>query len=260
VVLDGLRRGLPFGQDPLLVLWLVAAFYAAGKPADNVLRFRSPLDILAVFQLEPALFGPEWPLYRLLCVLGMRGSIQEAGRRKRGRLFFRSYQVADGVQFYFPDKDNELARQRALWSYRVELSRDFAEDLRKHAIPIHLDHIRALKEAPAALDLYVFQAWRSHWLALTGDELPLLVPVFEVGGLLSKLGALVTDPSEAKKLLRDWHAQVCAAWPDCPNELTDDATVLLVRPRLVVDPKADLVLPGVEKFPPPPNDPDPFEL
>ena len=56
-------------------------------------------------------------------------------------------------------------QQRVLWPSFVEFSPDFYESLRKHAVPLRLEAIAALKHSSRALDIYVWLAhrlWRVH--------------------------------------------------------------------------------------------------
>ena len=52
-------------------------------------------------------------------------------------------------------------KQKALWSSSVELSDDFFQSLKAHALPLNSSHIHALQNNARALDAY---AWLSHRL------------------------------------------------------------------------------------------------
>lgn len=240
--------GLPFGQDRLIPIWLATAFRAAGQPTDNIIRFRCASDILRAFNLPPA--GPELARLRerILRVFGATYVVQDLARGRDGARAKR-YQLISEIDLWFHRREN--VNQYTLWSNVIRLDAGFADDLRRASVPIDLDSIRALKENPAALDLYVWQAWRSYRLVL-GRGQSVEVPVFGEAGLLEQLGSTTVDPRKARQLLRRWQGLVDAVWPECPNELSADASKLVIRPAVAVNLKAKLSLHGVCENPPQP--------
>jgi hypothetical protein len=118
--------------------------------------------------------------------------------------------------------------QYSLWTSYIKLDSDFADDLRRHPIPINLDMVRALRSKTGAMDLGLWEAWRSHALTKSRQG-EVLIEVFGQGGLLEQLGSGIGEEKKARQMLRRWHGLVKTAWTDCPNELTLDGNVLIIR-------------------------------
>jgi hypothetical protein len=53
-------------------------------------------------------------------------------------------------------------RQRVLWPSYVDLSHEYWETLKAHAVPLDEDHIAALSHSGLALDIYAWLAERLH--------------------------------------------------------------------------------------------------
>lgn len=236
------KYGMPFGQDRLLPIWLATAFYAAGCPADNTLYLRFAKDILRTFRGEDAKFGGE-DLRRL----------QERIQRVFGATFFvrelidggwheLNYRLISRVHLWFTNQ----FRANQYWgeANEIELSPEFANDLRRAAVPVDLHSVRALKEQPAVLDLYIWEAWRSYrYAAQWGVEglhhnrgrIPALkIPVFGPNGLLAQLGTHTQSEKKQRQLLRHWHQEVKRVWEKCPNTLSEDGNYLMVLPAQAV--------------------------
>jgi hypothetical protein len=241
--------GLPYGQDRLFPLWLATAFQAVGMPKNNIIRFRSAADVLRAFHIP--VDGRERDL--------LRGRIQ----RLFGATYFASYQgdkdhyrehryqLMKRVDLWF--HHDEAMNQYSAWHNEIELDPGFADDLRKLSVPLDMNSVRVLKETPAALDLYLWQAWRSYRLTKEKNPRTVEMSVFGPYGLLAQMGSETENRRKARQLLRRWQGLVKAAWLDCPNELTPDGDSFLVRPGVAVHPGAKLELPGVSKNPPRPR-------
>ncbi|MFY0584381.1 hypothetical protein ACN28S_67765 [Cystobacter fuscus] len=115
-------------------------------------------------------------------------------------------------------------------------------------MPLDLDTVRALKDKPMALDLYVWQAHRSWELHQRGQK-SVGVPVFGDMGLLAQLGTQITDKAKARRVLRASQKLVEGVWKGCPNHLTTDGNRFVLRPAAALK-DAKLSLPGVSSHPP----------
>lgn len=216
------RYGLPFGQDRLIPIWLATAFKVMGQPDDNTIRFRCASDIWRAFidrrRHDDGSHAGGFELRRLrdgiARVFGSTYLVEDHGQGQNLRA--DSYRLIRRVDLWFHRQQH--LNQYTLWQNTVELDSVFADDLRRASVPIDLDGVRALKAIPAALDLYVWQAWRSYRLTIRGQDAE--VPVFGEAGLLAQLGTTTENPRKAKQLLRRWQQRVRAAWPECPNEFT----------------------------------------
>ena len=238
--------GVPFGQDRLVPFWLATAFRAAGCPADNIIRFRSASDVLRAFHISPG--GRELAMLkqRLERVFGATYIVRDTRYKKS--IIGQSYRLMSQLRLW---SDAEVkTNQYTAWQNYIRLSAEFADDLRSVSVPIDLQTVRGLKENAPALDLYSWQAWRSFRLAAKRRREEVKVPVFGEGGLLAQLGTATSEPRRAKQLIRQWQALVGRYWPECPNELLADASALVIRPGLALNPQAPVSLPGVQKTPP----------
>lgn len=239
--------GVPFGQDRLVPFWLATAFQAAGCPADNIIRFRSARDILRAFYISTG--GREIAMLkqRLERVFGATYFVRDSRNKKSS--IGQSYRLMSQLRLWF-DIDIQ-PNQYTTWQNYIRLSAEFADDLRRVSVPIDLQTVRGLKEHAPALDLYSWQAWRSFRRAKRRQG-EVKVPVLGDGGLLAQLGTSTSEPRRAKQLLRQWQGLVRQYWPECPNELLPDASALVIRPGLALNPQAPVSLPGVQRNPPVP--------
>ncbi len=68
--------------------------------------------------------------------------------------------IRSGLFFH----DTTDSRQGSLWEDRVVLDAEFYEQIRRHPVPLRDAAVRQLKENSAALDIYVWLAFRLHHL------------------------------------------------------------------------------------------------
>lgn len=245
--------GLPYGQDRLLIIWMATAFQLLGCPEDNTIRFRSASDIIRAFYQEgqerkPA--GTE--LTRLKerwdRLFGATYLFQDFSGGKKSS-YKDSFRIIRRARLWF---DREETNTNWLWQNLIVLSPEFADLIRKGSIPIDMETIRGLKESPAALDLYIWLAWRTFKLRVDGG-----VPLFGPTGLFAQLGTTTTDPYKARQQLKDWLHTISLFWPECPAELSEDGEYLLLYPprthaEFAIQANAPILLPGVMKTPPVP--------
>lgn len=246
--------GIPFGQDRLLPIWLATAYTIVGKPEDGIIRFQCVKDILRAFGLgtggskHAALSASiDRLMHATLFVYDERQptSVPDAERKA-----IRRYNLIDAYVLW-GDKSSKQPNQHTLWQNEITLSRSFAAALREKMMPLDLNTVRALKDKPMALDLYVWQAHRSWELHQQGRD-SVGVPVFGERGLLAQLGSRAASDKKARELLRANQKLVQAVWRGCPNHLTKDGNRLVLRPSEPVK-DARLALPGVSTRPPVPR-------
>jgi hypothetical protein len=250
------EHGMPYGQDRLIPIWLATAFFAAGKPKDNVIRLRCAKDILRAFALDTKGGDGLKVLHeRLARVFYSRYIITKVysdpqGRRIEDR---RAYQLMSKAKMYITDHDaRRNVNQYTLWQDEIILGAEFADDLRTGGrVPIDLETVKALKECSPALDLYVWQAWRSYRLQRAGEE-TVAIPIFGPDGLVAQLGTSSSSTKKIKAMLRGWQHEVRRVWPDCPNYLDDHCERFIAHPGAAHDiDKRVPELPGVSPTPPP---------
>ena len=107
---------------------------------------------------------------------------------------------------------------------QILLSENFWGELQRHPIPIDLEAVKALANAPAQLDFYTWLVWRC-WSAKGETSIPLTGEA----GLMAQLG--ISDKTTARNFrvhVRRWLSKTRALWPNCPARLSEDGTALLV--------------------------------
>jgi hypothetical protein len=250
------ERGMPYGQDRLIPIWLATAFFAAGKPKDNVIRLRCAKDILRAFNLDTeggrGLARLHERLARIFYSTYFVSTIYTDARGNKADKR-QAYRLMTKIAMYTSDHDARTSpNQYTLWQDEIVLGHEFAEDLRQGGrVPIDLDTVKALKECSPALDLYVWQAWRSYRLQRAGEE-SVAIPIFGPEGLVAQLGSRATKPKIFKAMLRGWQHEVKRVWPDCPNYLDDHCERFIAHPGAAHDiDKRVPELPGVSPTPPP---------
>lgn len=245
--LDGQPLGLPHGQDRLLPIFLATAFAAVGLPKDNLFTFRAFRDVIDLFDLPYSGNSFErlqtsllrWHATTFYCYSRRERLISNPQDRKS---LFASEIEADGYRLL---KRCRLWFQRgahpnqySLYPNVVELDAYFADDLRKHPIPVSLQVVRALKKSTGALTLALWASYRSHTLAKAKRQAA-TIPIFGAGGFLDQIGCEIEEPFKARQTLKRWLTAVNACWPKCPVALTqrDDLVVRaeLGRPMVLPD-------------------------
>jgi hypothetical protein len=94
------------------------------------------------------------------------------GLVKEGRATTVTSQIVTAFDIWFP-KDE---RQRVLWPSTVQLSLDYWESLKTHAVPLDETAVGALSHSALALDIYAWLAQRLHRVP-DGKEVLLAWPV-----------------------------------------------------------------------------------
>src|SRR5262249_32664762 len=108
----------------------------------------------------------------------------------------------------------------------VVLSDMFWNELAQHPVPIDGDVVRALANAPGALDFFMWLSWRSHGLAALTR-----IPLVSEFGLTGQLGSFeYSRPRDFKRTVAKWLTMVRSFWPRCPASLSADGTLLILRP------------------------------
>lgn len=99
---------------------------------------------------------------RRIATCNMRFSWEaEATRPGRSTVMTNERIIKSGLFFH---EDRGDARQETLFEDRVLLDSDFFEQLRRHPVPLQDAAIQQLKDSSAALDVYVWLAYRLHHL------------------------------------------------------------------------------------------------
>ena len=220
------QLGVPYGQDRLIPIFLATLFMALGCPEDNTIRFLYGRDILRLFEL------PEDGVhYRKL---------REGFKRWQKTMISLEKVNAKGRPLGW--ENVSLIPKGRLWSdnnadeedlpNELTLSARWADEMRKHPIPVDLQTVKALAHCPGALDFYLWQSWRSY--SITEDT---NVPLDGNQNLFAQLGCLSGQPTKAlRRILKRWQRLIKSCWSDCPNALSKDGESFVLRPCRALGP------------------------
>jgi hypothetical protein len=224
--ITGGTHGVPYAQDRLLVIWLATVFKVCGSPETNAIAFDSLREFAR--SLGKASSGQqrqriEAGFLRLFDATFLASdSRPNAIRRER-------YQLMQRMRLW-KENDTRQPNQHTLWPNALVYDPVFANDIRTGAIPTDFQSVLALSDNMGPLSLYQFEAHSSYLHARLGKA-DRAVPVLGSSGLLAQIGCNVkeSDKRKARATMRHWHGIVKRLWPDCPNELARDDTILIVR-------------------------------
>jgi hypothetical protein len=243
--------GLPYGQDRLVIIWLATSFQLLGCPKDNLIRFRSASDVVRAFfpdgqEREPS--GTERTRLRQRFERLFHSTFFFRDNSLKTRYAVDSFRLIRRMSLWF-DADEQ---KHGLWQNVIQLTDEFANLIREHSIPFDLQGIRGLKESPAALDLYLWVAWRTFRLKPSQE---VSVPLFGPKGFFAQSGGEASETWKLRQLLKGWLTEVKLFWPQCPAELSEDGLYLVLRrppsyDAFAVHDYAPILLPGVAKHPP----------
>lgn len=118
----------------------------------------------------------------------------------------RDQRLVSGLSLWHGQEEGKGSR----WSTTVELTREFHEHLREHAVPLARDAIAYLKDNSLRLDLYTLFAYRLQRL-----ERPLLLRWQALAG---QVGSDVTRTSHLAQRVRAVLPDVLAVYPDADVE------------------------------------------
>lgn len=216
------KFGLPFGQDRLIPIWVATL---ALRQKDRLITFKSAAEMLDTFGLHK-----DGKTYRRL--------VDGFQRIFGATIFFgtdeeqRYSSIHDYARFHFFDRmkvwyTKHLDQQQLPtedFQNQILLSENFWQELNRHPIPINLDAVKVLANAPAELDFYTWLVWRC-WTAKKETRIPLLGEA----GLIRQLG--ISDKTAAREFRRQikrWlsHIKAVDIWPDCPAVLDGDSLIV----------------------------------
>jgi len=220
--------GLPFGQDRLVPLWVATL---AVRQKSRTILFRSGAEILEEFDLPG-----DGPHYRRL-VDGFK-------RTFTSTIYFGTQtdttrnQLWDYRRFHFFDRlkvwyAKELFSDREVDSEQgnvISLSESFWQEIQAHPIPVDLNVVRGLTNNAGCLDLYLWLVWRCFSAKRTES-----IPLFGAFGLAAQFGVFeYTRDRNFRKRLKEWLHTVSLYWPECPANLSEDGSGLLVGPARAI--------------------------
>jgi hypothetical protein len=202
---------------------------ALGCPEDNTIHFLYARDILRLFDL------PEDGVHYQKLKEGFNRwrktliSVEKTSLNKRGRpcTSFEGILLIPEGHLWADDNASKEDIPNTL-----TLSARWADEIRKHPIPVDLQTIKALTHCPGAMDFYLWQAWRSYSI----DE-EVSVPLEGPTGLFAQFGFAEGQPiREIRRLLKRWQKLIKICWPACTNSLGTDGKSFVLRPCLALGP------------------------
>lgn len=242
------RYGVPFGLDRIIPIFLATAFVHLGCPENNLVSFQYGRDILRTFNLP--VDGRYYRRLRegLLRFTHTRMTVKKIIRNEKGRALgqgISNLPLLDDALLWFDDVPNSEGRDGE--PNLLRLDHRWADEIRKHPIPVDLQAVRALLDTPGALDFYQWQAWRCF-----NVKEETRVPLAGDAGLVAQLGCLQGQPLfELRRSLRKWLALIKTQWPDCPNHLSADGNAFVLYPIKALGPlhANNFLLRGLPKTP-----------
>lgn len=136
----------------------------------------------------------------------------------------------DETRMHFFDR-RQLWRQRAAdesanggYRNKVILSESFWRELQEHPIPIDLNVVQALADAPGNLDFYL-------WLCLRCFTIPpgktVHIPLFGQEGLSTQFGSVeYSRQRRFRQKIAEWLQTIKGSWPGCICDLEGDMLVI----------------------------------
>jgi hypothetical protein len=118
--------------------------------------------------------------------------------------------------------------QGTLWQPEMELSEEYVETLREHAVPVDLRALVGLQANPRAMDLYLWLAYRLH----AGFGSSSLVRI-KLQSLHTIFGATVRDYRNFKVHFRKALKQALSFYPAARVDLESDMLILRPSPPAI---------------------------
>jgi hypothetical protein len=165
--------GLPFGPKARMILMHINQEALTQKTPE--IEIQSSLSKFVQRTLSLASHGRNMRTVKEQLARLSAASIR-LGVIKDGHALTVNSQIVTAFDIWFPKDD----RQRVLWPSTIQLSLDYWESLKAHAVPLDENHIARLSHSALALDIYAWLANRLHrvpqgkpqiisWAALHGQ-------------------------------------------------------------------------------------------
>lgn len=213
--------GLPWGQDRLVPTFLATL---AIRQQTSRITFESAAQMLDAFGLQQGgsqyrrLVASFQRIFGATIFFGSDTQREHAAVFQRARFNFmtaaRIWHSRDPEQLLLPGECQNA----------IVLSDEFYREILDHPIPTDIEAAKALSGSPAALDLFMWLSYRCF--TARGAE---RVPLFGEFGLANQLGS--TDyarPRKFREKLESWLGLIPKMWPECPAQIDNDGTGLLV--------------------------------
>jgi hypothetical protein len=211
---------LPYGQDRLVLVLLATA---ACQQKNRVLRLGSASDILRLFGKSDAGVNYERLAASFHRIMAATITWGNDGTALGARLIEASRMLL--LEEFRLWAGNRSGNPIIGFENVVTLSERFYTEITEHPIPVDMDVVRGLLDSPAALDFYVWIAYRAKRVP-PGQKVQ--VPLFGPNGLQAQVGTECSRPRKFRELVRDWLALTKTYWPECPVQISTDGHDLLI--------------------------------
>lgn len=153
--------GLPYGSIPrLLLCWLTTEAVRTKtrelELGDSMSGFMRELGLVPTGGRWGSITRLKTQTSRLFC------STISAVYKDSTRLESLGYRLADRTVLWWDAKSPE---QTSLWRSTVTLSQPFFDEVVAHPVPVDMRALKALKQSPLALDIYIWLCHRMSYLA-----------------------------------------------------------------------------------------------
>lgn len=154
------KIGLPYGTIPRLLLAWITTEAVKTKSRELVLG-----DSLSEFMRQLGLVptGGRWgSITRLKDQSGrLFASSITCMIDTKERLSVKNLKVVDSANLWWQPAD---PAQKTLWQSTVSLDREFYQEIIDRPVPIDMRALKAIKQSPMALDIYVWATYRMSYL------------------------------------------------------------------------------------------------
>lgn len=152
--------GLPYGSIPrLLLAWLTTeAVQTKSREielGDSMSSFMRELGLVPTGGRWGSITRLKDQTSRLFCST-VSASYSDAQKRAE-----MGYRLADSSILWW---DAKIPEQASLWKSSVTLSEPFYREVVQHPVPVDMRALKALKQSPLALDLYLWLTYRMSYL------------------------------------------------------------------------------------------------
>jgi hypothetical protein len=133
------------------------------------------------------------------------------------------------------NRDPNQRSQSGEFDNVIVLSDEFYREILAHRVPTDLEAVKVLAAAPAALDLFMWLAYRCY--VAKGCE---SIPLFGDFGLAHQIGTVeYSRPRRFRAMLGQWLRTIRSLWPECPAEISRDGQSLIVDHSIAILPAED---------------------
>jgi hypothetical protein len=212
------RVGIPYGTRARLIMIFLRTEGVKGRTVSLGPSMSAWIRSLGL----PVTGGPRGTIQAIreqsLRIARCEFTLQWTAPSASGRgeeTIIRDQRLVSGLSLWHGQEEGEGSR----WSASVELTREFHEHLREHAVPLARDAIAHLKDNSLGLDLYTLFAYRLQRL-----ERPLLLRWQALAG---QVGSDVSRTSHLAQRVKAVLPDVLAVYPDAEVEVMHQGLRLL---------------------------------